>query len=166
MAHKPEFLNYVSAAFNARPFGMFVAPNWIGLAAIGLLGITNPGFWVLGAGLELGYLLTLATNPRFQRAVASRPLSAARAEWNERIARLLGRLEQEDRGRYAGLAERCASIIELQTHGGADTPHGRVILTAPPSTWNRIAIDPALPAALVPQMGSNVKFLMGLNSPF
>src|SRR5688500_1926923 len=42
----------------------------------------------------------------------------------------------------------------------------RVILTAPPSTWNRIAIDPALPPGLVPQMGSNVKFLMGLNGTF
>ena len=42
----------------------------------------------------------------------------------------------------------------------------RVILTAPPSTWNRIAIDPALPAGLVPQMGTNVKFLIGLNGAF
>lgn len=124
MAQKPGFMNYVTAAFNARPFGMFVAPNWIGLAAMGLLGIANPGFWVLGAGLELGYLLTLATNSRFQRAVSSRPLSAARSEWNERINRLLALLSDEDRGRYAALAERCASIIELQTHGGADTPHG------------------------------------------
>ena len=124
MPQKPGFMHYVAAAFNARPLGMFVAPNWVGLAAMGLLGIANPGFWVLGAGLELGYLLTLATNARFQRAVASRPLSAARQEWNERIGRLLGRLEPEDRGRYAALAERCASIIELQTHGGADTPQG------------------------------------------
>jgi monoamine oxidase len=42
----------------------------------------------------------------------------------------------------------------------------RVILTAPPPTWNRIAIDPALPEGLVPQMGTNVKFLIGLNGPF
>jgi monoamine oxidase len=41
-----------------------------------------------------------------------------------------------------------------------------VILTAPPPVWNRIAIDPALPPGLVPQMGSNVKFLMALNGPF
>lgn len=42
----------------------------------------------------------------------------------------------------------------------------RVILTAPPNTWNRIGIEPALPASLLPQMGSNVKFLVGLNGPF
>ena len=124
MPQKTGFMSYVAAAFNARPFGMFVAPNWIGLAAMGLLGVANPGFWVLGAGLELGYLLTLATNSRFQRAVASGPLSAARSEWNGRINRLLGRLNEEDRSRYSALAERCASIIELQTHGGTDTPIG------------------------------------------
>jgi hypothetical protein len=124
MASKPGFLDYVTAAFNARPLGMFVAPNWVGLAAFGLLGIANPGFWVLGAGLELGYLLTLATNQRFQRAVSSRPLAAARAEWNSRIERLRGRLNREDRDRFAALSARCASIIDLQTHGGAETPHG------------------------------------------
>src|SRR5688572_26300568 len=42
----------------------------------------------------------------------------------------------------------------------------RVILTAPPPTWNRIAIDPPLPPGLVPQMGTNVKFLIGLNGTF
>lgn len=41
-----------------------------------------------------------------------------------------------------------------------------VILTAPPTVWNRIAISPALPAGLGPQMGTNVKFLMGLGSAF
>ena len=121
---KPGFLQYVAAAFNARPIGMFVAPNWVGLAAFGILGLTNPGFWVLGAGLELGYLLTLATNTRFQRAIASKPLSAARSEWNDRVERLMGRLEADDRVRYNALAERCRSIIDLQTQGGADMPHG------------------------------------------
>jgi hypothetical protein len=124
MASKPGLTDYLAAAFNARPFGMFVAPNWIGLAAFGLLGLTNPGFWLLGAGLELGYLLVLGTNTRFQRAVSSRPLSAARSEWNSRIERLLGRIDSSDRARYAGLAERCRSIIDLQTHGGAEMPHG------------------------------------------
>ena len=121
---QPGFLDYVRAAFNARPFGMFVAPNWIGLGAFGLLGVMNPGFWVLGAGLELGYLLTLATNPRFQRAVAAGPQSALRSEWNTRIERLTTQLNEEDRARYEALAARCRSIIDLQTHGGDELPHG------------------------------------------
>lgn len=124
MGAKPGFFKYVSEAFNARPFGMFVAPNWVGLAAFGLLGLSNPGFWVLGAGLELGYLLTLATNRRFQRAVFSRPLDASRAEWNARIEHLTDRLSGDDHARFDALNDRCRSIIDLQTHGGVDTPQG------------------------------------------
>ena len=40
-----------------------------------------------------------------------------------------------------------------------------VLLTAPPSVWNKIAIDPALPTSLGPQMGTNVKYLLALKSP-
>jgi hypothetical protein len=61
---------YWWAAFNARPLGMPIPPNWFGLAAFGLLGLfLTPGFWLLGAGLELGYLTWLSTNPRFRRSV-------------------------------------------------------------------------------------------------
>jgi hypothetical protein len=124
MASTPGILAYVAAAFNARPIGMFVAPNWVGLAAFGLLGLTNPGFWVLGAGLELGYLLTLSTNPRFQRAVGSKPATAARAEWESRIQAALARLSPADRRTYETMAARCRSILELQQHGTADVPVG------------------------------------------
>jgi hypothetical protein len=117
-------MDYLAAAFNARPIGMFVAPNWVGLAAFGLLGLTNPGFWVLGAGLELGYLMTLATNKRFQQTVASRPVSASRAEWNARIHKVLSQFDQADRRTYDALAERCRSIIDLQLHGATEPPHG------------------------------------------
>ena len=71
MAAKPGFLDYLSAAFNARPMGMFVAPNWVGIAAFGILGAANPGFWVIGAGLELGYLLSLATNKRARNGTSA-----------------------------------------------------------------------------------------------
>ena len=124
MAAKPGFLDYLSAAFNARPMGMFVAPNWVGLAAFGILGVANPGFWVLGAGLELGYLLTLATNSRFQQTVALKPLNSARQEWNVRIQRVLGKLDPSDRREYEALAERCRSIVDMQMHGAAEPPDG------------------------------------------
>lgn len=41
-----------------------------------------------------------------------------------------------------------------------------VLLTAPPSVWNRIAFDPILPLALAPQMAANVKCLIALKSRF
>jgi hypothetical protein len=123
-AAKPGFFDYVTAAFNARPLGMFVAPNWVGLGAFGLLGIVNPGFWVLGAGLELGYLMLLATNPRFQRLIAARPLLASSKEWNLRMQKLLARLDSSDRRLYDSLAERCRSIIDLQLHSGSSEATG------------------------------------------
>jgi len=39
-----------------------------------------------------------------------------------------------------------------------------VLLTAPPSVWNKIAMDPVLPPSLAPQMGTNVKYLLALQS--
>jgi hypothetical protein len=124
VAVKPGFFDYVTAAFNARPLGMFLPPNWVGLAAFGLLGVANPGFWVLGAGLELAYLLSLSTNPRFQRLVAARPTLAADAEWNQRVQRALAQLDPSDRRMYLSLVERCRSILTLQSHGAEDVTHG------------------------------------------
>jgi hypothetical protein len=124
MAAKPGFLDYLTAAFNARPIGMFVAPNWIGLAAIGILGVANPGFWVLGAGLELGYLLTLATNKRFQNTVSGKPLTAARQAWNQKISKVLDRLDPADVRTYDALAARCRSILDLQLQNADEPPEG------------------------------------------
>jgi hypothetical protein len=124
MAAKLGFFDYVAAAFNARPLGMFVAPNWVGIGAFGLLGLLNPGFWVMGAGLEIGYLLLLATNSRFQRVVAARPVSAATADWNQRIQKLLGRLDANDRRMYDSLAQRCRAIIDLQLNATGSAPPG------------------------------------------
>ena len=125
MAAKPGFFDYITAAFNARPFGMFVAPNWIGLGAFGLLGVMEPGFWVLGAGLELGYLMALATNARFQRLVAAGPLVEATTEWNNRIQALLGRLDpattaSTDHPRRSGAARSsiCSSTAPARTVPG------------------------------------------------
>jgi hypothetical protein len=126
MAGKPGFLQYLTAAFNARPFGMVVAPNWVGLAAAGLLGLANPGFWVLGAGLELGYLLLLATNDRFRRTVTASQISTASAsdDWTARIGRALLALGERDRLRYQAIAERCRSIIDLQVKQLPSEPIG------------------------------------------
>jgi len=44
--------SYFAAAFNARPFGMPIPPNWFAVAAFALLGaFVNPGLWLVGAGL-------------------------------------------------------------------------------------------------------------------
>ena len=124
MAGKPGFFQYLASAFNARPLGMPVPPNCVGIAAVGMLGVLNPGFWVLGAGLELGYLLVVATNERFRRNVDARTALGSRGDWDTRGARALAELGEADRRRYQAIADRCRSIIDLQTSTTDAPPPG------------------------------------------
>jgi monoamine oxidase len=57
-------------------------------------------------------------------------------------------------------------MVRVALANGKTLEAEHVILTAPPSVWNKIAIDPTLPPTLMPQMGTNVKFLIGLGGPF
>jgi hypothetical protein len=110
----PGAWDYIREAFNARPIGMFVPPNWIGLGAFALLGLLNPGFWVVGLGAELGYLWTLGNNQRFRRFVdASRKLET-RQQWQIRVDALIRHLSSEDQQRYRALEERCKTLLEQQ----------------------------------------------------
>jgi len=108
------FFDYVRSAFNARPIGMPVPPNWLGLALFGLLGFLSPGFWLLGAGLELGYLYVLSTHPRFQRIVDAERLAKSREGWQSRLQAIVGRLGDADRTRYRALEQRCLAILQQQ----------------------------------------------------
>ncbi len=105
---------------------MVIPPNWVGLAAFGLLGLANPGFWLVGAGLELGYLATLATNARFQRVVAARKTDASSGEWAQKLEPLLRSLDDADRRRYQALDARCRTIVgALDADGAAVDAQGQ-----------------------------------------
>jgi hypothetical protein len=103
---------YLWAAFNARPLGMPIPPNWFGLAAFGLLGaFVSPGFWVLGAGLELAYLALLARNPRFRRtldAVEAKPDPAG-----QRYEATLALLDDSQRARQQRIEARAREVLQL-----------------------------------------------------
>ncbi len=119
---KPTFFSYLKAAFNARPFGMFVAPNWLGLAAFGLLGLLNPGWWLIGAGVEAAYLFTLATNHRFQAMVASKGQGESDQEWQQKHDDLVRRLTDNDQVRYVAFVARCRTILDqLGQHDSSGT---------------------------------------------
>ena len=105
---------FMAAAFNHRPWGMIIAPNWVGLAALGLLGFINPGFWIAGLGTELGYLLFLANNPRFQRLVRGQQLLQSQKDWMARQQQQLTTLSREDQDAYHFLERRCQAILEQQ----------------------------------------------------
>jgi hypothetical protein len=110
----PSAWDYIRKAFSARPIGMFVPPNWIGLGAFAVLGLLNPGFWVIGAGVELAYLWILGTHKRFQRFVnATQKLQTSR-QWQTRINALIQQLSNEDQQRYRALEVRCWTLLEQQ----------------------------------------------------
>lgn len=108
---RPGLWSYLRAAFNARPFGLLVPPNWIGVAAFGLLGALNPGFWVIGAGLEAGYLVTLLSSERFRRTVSASHGVAQARDWQTRLDDMLRSLSDADRRRYLALAARCRALL-------------------------------------------------------
>ena len=58
------------------------------------------------------------------------------------------------------------TLVTVRLAGGRTLEADDVIVTTPPTVWNKIAFDPPLPATLVPQMGSNVKCLIALQGPF
>src|ERR1051325_9586938 len=105
---------YVREAFNARPAGMFVPPNWIGLGAFGMLGMLNPGLWILGAGLELGYLYMLVTNTRFQRFVVGKHEARSRKAEQGKLEGLVAQLDPLDKKLYVTLEARCNAILQKQ----------------------------------------------------
>jgi hypothetical protein len=114
----PGLGDYIRAAFSARPLGMPLPPNWIGLAGIGLLGLLNPAWWLVGAGLEIAYLAWLSHSARFRATVDGAALQARqgdeRRRWAGAAEQLLAQAGPEGRGRYQALEARCREIAEQQ----------------------------------------------------
>ena len=59
-----------------------------------------------------------------------------------------------------------ASNVRVRLANGKTLEADDVILTVPPSAWNKIAFEPPLPPVLAPQMGANVKGLIALQGRF
>jgi monoamine oxidase len=89
------------------------------------------------------------------------------AEGNQALATKLadavlkenGHIRLDTEIRQVQVDERIATITLAD---GTTLEGDDVVLTAPPSTWNRIRFKPRLPATLTPQMGTNIKFLAHL----
>ncbi|HEV3460073.1 MAG TPA: hypothetical protein VHG32_26295 [Thermoanaerobaculia bacterium] len=116
-------LDYLKAAFwIAIPVpGLGRLPvNVLLVAGCAILGFANPGFWLLGTGAEAALLTVLATNPRFQRAVDARRLSAAAGEAELHRQDLVRRLDPVARKRLAAVDDKCARVLQVQQE--AQTP--------------------------------------------
>ena len=139
---------YIKAAFNARPIGMFVPPNWIGIVAIALVGLLNPGFWAIGAGLELAYLYVVSTNKRFQRFIDAKHSLGEQQEMV--VARVLiahprfvvlhridTALGPDAVARVRGCLTRAGiSIIDLDTGGASRAAYHAVLEIRADGSWS------------------------------
>jgi hypothetical protein len=109
--------SYLTAAFNARPFGMPIPPNWFGIAAFALLGaFVSPGFWLIGAGLEGLYLWALSRNPRFRALVDG---SSSKSDWHARYRALASHLDATAREQQSAVEYQASEIIDLLSRTGA-----------------------------------------------
>lgn len=88
---------------------------------------------------------------------------------NQTLARRLATSLPADRVRLGAVVrgiDVSAPTARVTLADGTAVEADDVVFTAPPSVWNRIGFTPALPSHLVPQMGSNVKYLMAVRGPF
>lgn len=104
--------SYLWAAFNARPLGMPIPPNYFYLAAMGLLGVfASPGFLVLGLAGELAYLWGMSQSKRFRKTVDARQDAGDPTE--QRYRDLLLSLSAAQRARQEQIEARAREIMSL-----------------------------------------------------
>jgi len=127
MKGKPS---YLAAAFNAKPLGMPIPPNWFGLASFGLLGaLINPGLWLIGAGLEGLYLWWLSKNERFRATVDA---ASGFTDSTSRYENLLARLDSPAQSSQYEIDREAAEIVQLLQRSDA---HGSQIGDVRQMAW-------------------------------
>jgi hypothetical protein len=110
--------SYVGAAFNARPFGMPVPPNWFALAAFGLLGaLVDPAFWLIGAGIEGVYLWALSRHPRFRAVVDA--TRGGGTDWQARYDALRLGLDGPSLRAHDRLEQQATELSDILARSGA-----------------------------------------------
>lgn len=110
------YWDYLKSAFGRRvhiPLLGQMPINQMAIGAFGLLGILNPGFWLLGAAGELLYLYLRANSPRFRALIAADKLARRQQGADTRIQDVYGRLSETSRQRYRDLVGECHRILGI-----------------------------------------------------
>lgn len=109
--------SYLAAAFNARPLGMPIPPNWFGIAAFGLLGaLVSPGLWLIGLGLEGMYLWAVSRNERFRNFVDA---EAGVTDSTARYTNLLAHIDHGAQSQQYEVEREASEIVGLLQRSGA-----------------------------------------------
>jgi hypothetical protein len=117
MAGEPlSYLDYVKAAWHYRPrLGWLghMPVNQMALVVFGLLGVVNPGFWLLAVAGEVAYLGFLASSASFQKLIQGQRLLQRQVGWEERIRKVAAALSAESQARYRRLVGQCGLILGM-----------------------------------------------------
>jgi multidrug efflux pump subunit AcrA (membrane-fusion protein) len=122
MAGEPlSYWDFVKAAFwkpvRSRVLGALPLTQMI-LAAFGLAGLFNPGFWLLGLAALVAIVGGRSSSARFQKLMEAERI-AARAEGAEdRMQKAYERLQPASQSRYRALVMQCREILGMG--GGID----------------------------------------------
>jgi len=133
---------YLKAAFWARAELPLLGPlplNLMAVAAVAVLGLLHPAFWLIGLGLETAYLFLLANNSRFQDTVDAATLAAQREALGlERSAsghdlqQLINNLDSSERQQLYALKAKLEKIVVLYEQFQVDSyalEHSRTSLS-------------------------------------
>jgi hypothetical protein len=121
------FWDYVKEAFLRRAHlpGLGHMPlNLTGMACIGVLGLWNPGFWLLGIAVEIAYLVLKASSPRFQKLIQGEALLRQQKGGEVKVQQVLQSLSPSSMERYRRLVEQCRLILGLQGPADPSGPLG------------------------------------------
>lgn len=117
MAGEPlSYWDYVRAAWRFRPrLGWLgqMPVNKMALAAFALLGVVNPGFWLLGLAGEIAYLGFLSSNASFQKLVQGEQLLQRQVGWEGRVQQVAAALSPDSQARYRRLLGQCGLILGM-----------------------------------------------------
>jgi hypothetical protein len=124
-----SYWDYVKAAFwrpvRSRVLGAMPLTHML-LAAFGLAGFFNPGFWLLGLAAVVAYVGGRSASERFQKLIEGERLLARQAERaqgaDDRMQRAYARLEPASQRRYGALVEQCREILGLAAPVGEVGP--------------------------------------------
>ncbi len=114
---------YLKDAFLARPHlpGLGAFPiNVVAVACFIILGFGHPGFWLLGAGLEVAYLFFVATDSRFRKWVRAHEEARMSAEDEAKWKRLINQLTHRSRRRLSDLEAKCIKVMHLHRMSDAE----------------------------------------------
>lgn len=108
-------MRYLLRAFFARPDIPLLRLPWNAFAVVvaGIAGFWDPAIWGVATAGELMYLLTLASNPGFQRWIDDVRTEELRGDTEDSRRRLVSRLGGAARQRYVKLEEKRLRLESL-----------------------------------------------------